>query len=260
MYVCSLLILIDLFGRGYSAAPDPNVYRYNSALYISQVSLCLQSSSIAWSSFAIVGYSLGGAIAADFASYFPNLVRGLVLVAPAGLIRSNTSWRSRFIYSLPEFLVQSFVSRRLRNDPDLASTINPDAARANSTGVRFNGVSLSESHDSSSAEVVDWQLRHHKGFLPAFISSMRFAPIHDQQDRWAVLRDNMERKHGLKEVWFVLGEMDPVIDAEDFMEDAKNVLGEEHAKFRLVKGVGHEVATERAEDIVRVLGRVLGIK
>lgn len=253
----------DLFGRGYSAAPDPRVYRYNSALYISQVSLCLQSSSISWSSFAIVGYSLGGAIAADFTSYFPNLVRGLVLVAPGGLIRTNhTSWRSRFLYStgsiLPEFFVNRLVSRRLHNNPDSASTIEPDAHTV-ATGVRFNGVSLSESQGSV-AEVVDWQLQHHKGFIPAFISSIRYAPIHQQHHRWSVIRENMDKKNShLKEVWFVLGEMDPVVDAEELMEDAKNIFGEEHAKFRLVKGVGHEVAAERADDIVRVVGRVLGM-
>ncbi|KAF1846861.1 alpha/beta-hydrolase [Cucurbitaria berberidis CBS 394.84] len=255
------VMVFDLFGRGYSSAPDPRVYRYDSALYIAQISMALQSSPIGWSSFAIVGYSLGGAIAADFASYFPNLVRGLVLVAPGGLIRTNhIGWLSKFIYSpggiLPEFFVNRLVSSKLHKNPELASTIEPDA-QAVETGVRFNGVSLSESHGSV-AEVLDWQLQYHKGFIPAFISTMRYAPLHNQHDRWGVIRENIERKQGrLKEVWFVLGEMDPVVVAEELMEDAKNVLGEELARFRLVKGVGHEVATERADEIVRVVSRVL---
>ena len=223
--------------------------------------MSLQSSPIAWSSFTVVGYSLGGGIAADFASYFPNLVRGLVLVAPGGLIRtSHIGWRSKFLYSpsgiLPEFFVHGLASRRLHNSPELASTIEPDA-QGSETGVRFNGVTLSESHGSVT-EVLDWQLQHHKGFIPAFISSIRYAPIHGQHHRWAVIRENIEKKQGrLKEVWFVLGEMDPVVVAEELMEDAKSVLGEEHARFRLVKGAGHEVATERADEIVRVVGRVL---
>ncbi|CAO2649207.1 Nn.00g065920.m01.CDS01 [Neocucurbitaria sp. VM-36] len=255
------VMVYDLFGRGYSSAPDPRVYRYDSALYIAQISMSLQSSPIHWSSFTIVGYSLGGAIAADFTSYFPNLVRGLVLVAPGGLLRTNhIGWRTRFMYSqrtiLPEFFVRGLVSRRLHSSPELASTIEPDAQGAE-TGVRFNGVSLSESHGSVT-EVLDWQLQHHQGFIPAFISSMRYAPIHEQHHRWGIIRENIERKQGrLKEVWFVLGEMDPVVVPEELMEDAKNVLGEEHARFRLVKGAGHEVATERADEIVRVVGRVL---
>lgn len=150
------------------------------------------------------------------------------------------------------------MSRRLHNNPDLASTIQPDAQTIE-TGVRFNGVSLSESNGSV-ADVVDWQLQHHKGFVPAFISTIRYAPIHEQHHRWARIKKNIERKQGhLKEVWFVLGEMDPVVVAEELMEDAKNVLGEEHAKFRLVKGVGHEIGTERVDDIVKVLSRVLGL-
>jgi len=253
--------LTDLFGRGYSSAPSPKLHRYDSTLYNNQILWALQSSPISWSSFALVGYSLGGAIAADFASYLPNLIRGLVLVAPGGLIRpKRISWKTSFMYSttsiLPEFFVEWLVSSSLRSGPE-ASTIEP-GSHTPQKGARFNGVSLSESHGPAE-EVLEWQVRHHKGFVPAFISSIRFAPIHNQQQRWSILRENMESRHShFKEVWFVLGEMDPIVDADELMEDAKSVLGDEHAKFRLVKNVGHEVAIERADDIVRVLGRIIG--
>ncbi|KAF2847630.1 alpha/beta-hydrolase [Plenodomus tracheiphilus IPT5] len=255
------VMLFDLFGRGYSSAPSPQLHRYDSTLYTNQILWALGSSPVSWSSFAIIGYSLGGAIAADFTSYLPNLVRGLILVAPGGLIRpKRISWKTSFMYStssiLPEFFVQWLVSSSLRSGPE-ASTIEPGTSTAQK-GARFNGVSLSESHGPA-AEVLEWQVQHHKGFVPAFISSIRYAPIHDQQHRWSVLKENMESRHShFKEVWFVLGEMDPIVDADELMEDAKSVLGEEHAKFRLVKNVGHEVAMERADDIVRVVGRILG--
>ncbi|KAI8940492.1 hypothetical protein NX059_004172 [Plenodomus lindquistii] len=254
------VMLFDLFGRGYSSAPSPLLHRYDSTLYTNQILWALNSSTISWSSFAIVGYSLGGAIAADFASYLPNLVRGLVLVAPGGLVRpKRTSWKTSFMYStssiLPDFFVEWLVSSSLRSGPE-ASTIEPGTS-ITQKGARFNGVSLSESHGPA-AEILEWQVKHHKGFVPAFISSIRYAPIHDQQQRWSVLKENMESRHShFKEVWFVLGEMDPIVDADELMEDAKNVLGEEHAKFRLVKNVGHEVAMERADDIVRVVGRIV---
>ncbi len=68
-----------------------------------------------------MGYSLGGGIAANFASYFPNMVRSLVLVAPSGIIRPrHMSGRSRFLYSMglvPERLVNWIVYRRLKAGP-----------------------------------------------------------------------------------------------------------------------------------------------
>ncbi|PVH92919.1 alpha/beta-hydrolase [Periconia macrospinosa] len=268
------VLLFDLFGRGYSSAPCSQAHRYDSALYMSQILLCIQSSPVPWPSFTIIGYSLGGAIAADFTSYLPNLVEGLVLVASGGLIRTkHISWKSRILYStagfIPESLIKRLVTRRLWTGPQAARSIepepdlsavssNPDEPRAG--GLRSHAVYTSSqlrllpgNDYSTVSNVVDWQILHHKGFVPAFISSIRYAPIHNQHHRWKVLAENISTKAGkLREVWLVLGETDPIIIADEMVEDAKAILGD-NLKLKIVKGAAHEVAIDSASEIVEII-------
>ncbi|KAF2643486.1 alpha/beta-hydrolase [Massarina eburnea CBS 473.64] len=274
------VMLFDLFGRGYSSGPSPSTHQYDSALYTSQILLCLQSSPIPWTSFTLIGYSLGGAIAADFTSYFPNLVEGLVLVASGGLIRTeHISWKSRLLYStgglLPESLIERLVAKRLWTGPVEARSIEPEIATASTSsssdhdepkgGLRShavytssNIVLLPENPYSTVSHVVDWQIIHHQGFIPAFISSIRYAPIHNQHQRWKKIADNIRNGTGkLNQVWLVLGEIDPIIIADELVEDAQATFGEDIVHIKIVKGSGHEVAIDRASEIVDVVEQML---
>lgn len=325
----SWLTQSDLFGRGFSDAPSPLHHHYDSCLYFSQILLCLQSSPISWSghrSFTIIGYSLGGAIAADFTSYFPYQVCGLILVAPGGLIRTkNITFKSKLLYQsswLPEWMVHRMVANRLWTGKSHTATVEPEPEAlenaetttsktdADTRSVRSGKSSRSsrsdhsrkhkskrresspgrapvisdlaeideEDHEGGAAvfltsnkkllrgkpqstvsAVVDWQVLHHKGFVPAFVSSIRYAPVHEQHHRWSIIKENIESGKGpLKEVWLVLGETDPIIIKEELIEDATAVLGEDNLQVRVVEGAGHEVAVERADEIVQVVGSVLG--
>ena len=125
--------------------------------------------------------------------------------------------------------------------------------------ISSNRVLVPGNPNSTVSAVVDWQVLHHKGFVPAFVSSIRHAPVHEQHDRWSVIKDNIEQGRGpLREVWLVLGETDPIIIKEELVEDATAVLGEDNLRVRVVEGAGHEVAVERADEIVQVVGSVLG--
>jgi pimeloyl-ACP methyl ester carboxylesterase len=262
----------------------------------------------------------------------PYQVRGLVLVAPGGLIRKkNITFKSKLLYQsswLPEWMVHRMVANRLwtgKNVIEPAPEPEPEAIevaettttktvsddtrsikssksskskkssfwseatrrhkskrRESSPGSRVSAISEpinpeDDEHDeetvflssnrallrgnpqSTVSAVVDWQVLHHKGFVPAFVSSIRHAPVHEQQDRWAVIRNNIEAGRGpLKEVWLVLGETDPIIIKEELVEDATAALGDENLRVRVVEGVGHEIAVERADEIVQVVGSVLG--
>ncbi|KAF2271107.1 alpha/beta-hydrolase, partial [Lojkania enalia] len=268
------VMLFDLFGRGYSSSPSPTMYAYDSSLYTSQILLVLSSSPLPWTSFTLIGYSLGGAIAADFTSYFPHLIYGLVLIAPGGLIRtSHISWRSKILYEtrglIPEWLVEKLVSRRLWTGPESARVIEPEAKCSveiekqghNEEEVRVKGSQavyqsshkrlLPSNPHSTVGKVVDWQVLHHAGFVKAFISSIRHAPIHNQHHRWRVIGEHMTNGKGaLKMVDFVLGEQDPIIVANEILEDARGVLGEKFMRVEVVQRAGHEVPIERPDVVV----------
>ncbi len=116
---------LDLPGRGYSSAPSPDFHPQSSTFFINVILYVLASSPLAWtgsSSFAAVGYSLGGGVIVDFASHFGGLISSVVLLAPSGLIRPyHFGWQSGLLYScslLPEWIRETLVSRRLRSSDD----------------------------------------------------------------------------------------------------------------------------------------------
>ena len=75
------VLLYDLYGRGYSDAPEG--VPYDAKLYVTQLALLLQH--LKWDRARIVGFSMGGAVAAAFVAAFPELAeRDVVLVASAG--------------------------------------------------------------------------------------------------------------------------------------------------------------------------------
>ena len=111
-------VSLDLWGRGYSDTPHD--LPQDTRLFSSAILLALASSDLCWtgpSPFTLVGYSLGGGIAANFTSFFPYLVSCLILIAPSGLVRKeHISKTSKLLYStglLPEFLIESLVKKRL---------------------------------------------------------------------------------------------------------------------------------------------------
>ncbi|OBZ79344.1 Dihydrolipoyllysine-residue acetyltransferase component of acetoin cleaving system [Grifola frondosa] len=76
------VLVYDLYGKGYSQAPK---VKYDATLFITQLALLLQY--IGWDNAHIVGFSMGGAIAAGFAAMLPQLVAGkIVFMSSAGLM------------------------------------------------------------------------------------------------------------------------------------------------------------------------------
>ncbi|KAK0659003.1 hypothetical protein DIS24_g4227 [Lasiodiplodia hormozganensis] len=294
------VMLFDLFGRGFSDSPTD--LPYDARLYTTQILLALASSPLSWTgsasqSFSIVGYSLGGGIAADFASYFyPRLVSSLVLIAPGGVMRrERVSWKSWWLYDvcpllMPQGLLRRLVGRRLYtpvggdDDATASTTAAADvgnAAQAEAgqvvAGQQGRGRSRRDSMLShpapllgadrwphvTAAGAVNWQLAHHRGFVvPAFVSSMRCAPIYGQQERWRVVGEKVEAErvaaveeggNERKGVLLLLGKDDPIVLVDEVGSDAVDALGGEDNVRTVVLEAGHEVPMSKPKEVVRAM-------
>lgn len=267
------VMLFDLWGRGYSDAPAD--LPYDARLYCTEILIALTSSSLSWTGsssstnelsqgFDLVGYSLGGGIATAFASHFPSLVRTLTLLAPSGLIRrQHMSSRSTILYStglVPEPLLLWLVKKRLLAGPmyakenkeapvfdaeDLGAAEADDDADLETTVVPLSRTRP----DIHVQQAVQWQLRNHDGFVKAFMSSIRHAPITEQQDLWHRLRDVRQDK-----ILLIAGTHDPIVFPDEIREDAESHLGEDRVEYRELDST-HDFPVTDSRDVVKAIFR-----
>ncbi|EGN94947.1 hypothetical protein SERLA73DRAFT_187220 [Serpula lacrymans var. lacrymans S7.3] len=148
------VLLYDLYGRGYSDAPQTT---YDVSLHTTQLALLMQH--IQWENAHVVGLSMGGAVAAAFSVQFPQLVNGKVaLIASAGLVESDDISRTVKFMSSP--LIQTVTSlkpfqhymRRLANSTETTAS-------------------------DPIAEIVRFQSAHLPGYNAAVASCLRDGPI-----------------------------------------------------------------------------------
>ena len=210
---------------------------------------------------------MGGGISASFTSYFPAMVESLVLIAPGGLIRpSRISRSSKLLYGnlLPSFLVSYFVGARLRGSSGVHPAVGGKAKSTSPVEVAESEVPghPANARDSdapifpdrpaiSIAKAVAWETDAHPGFLASFISSIKFAPVSFEHERWRLIGRQCEARRASEEpdeirgltenkVLVILGAQDPVIDANETEEDATAALGKDNLEVVRLRGA-HDV-------------------
>jgi len=111
-----------------------------------------------------------------------------------------------------------------------------------------------------------WQLQHHRGFVPAYMSTMRHAPLYDAQQVWLRLgrllasrrREDGSSKvsPGLRsgKVLLVIGADDQVVIKDELIVDANEALGEDGFEIPVLKG-GHEIAMTKGEEVAEIAVR-----
>lgn len=228
----------------------------------------------------MVGYSLGGGIAVSFASFFPQLLSALVLLAPAGLIRDyHVSFRTRFLYSggLPNRVLKYLSGKRLRAGPlsspkpqkhklrtEDALTEELPSQRAAQAQV------LSRSYPNVTVPAaVAWQVNNHDGFVHAFVSSMRHGPILGQRQResWERLGRYIAGQKKLSaedqalnglptdKVVIMCGDSDPIIVKNELRDDASAALGND-VIFKYFSA-GHEFPSTKYDEVAQFISDTL---
>ncbi|PVH88471.1 alpha/beta-hydrolase [Cadophora sp. DSE1049] len=258
------VLLFDLFGRGYSDSVD---LPHDVRLYSTQIFLAITSSPIPWTpgGFSVIGYSLGGGIAAEFAVAFPEMVKGLVLLAPGGLFRSeHFGWQTRLMYSgiLPDGLMEWIVRGRLGGRPaerpvmKMGSEEDPslgDEAKGNRDPNFDNAVVMKSRPQFTVADVVGWQLEEQKGFVRSFVSSMMWGPIEGPRPWWRVLGEKEEK------LLVIVGEKDAIVLVEELKVDVEVAVGVGRVEYRVLEGQGHEFPFTASERVVRAVSEFWGL-
>lgn len=165
------------------------------------------------------------------------------------------SSRSKVVYStgiIPECLLLWLCKKRLLAGPmyakenkevDLAAIA---AAEEGAPDEEKLFIPLSRTRpDIHVQQAVQWQLRNHDGFVLAFLSSVRHAPITEQQAHW----ERLQRVRSDK-VLLVAGTKDPIIFPSEIREDAEKLLGMERIEFREIDST-HDFPVTESREVVR---------
>jgi pimeloyl-ACP methyl ester carboxylesterase len=150
----------DLFGRGYSDRP---AIKYDQALFLEQLSELIDILRFP-QPMTIVGWSLGGMLAAAYAAEQPGAVKRLILIAPAGLdVTLPAAARIGMLPFFGEFLI-SLAGRRI--------VINS----------LTSGLSRREFIQEYIHLICD-QMQY-RGYLRAFLSTLRYCAYRDSSSEY----------------------------------------------------------------------------
>ena len=155
----------DLYGRGYSDKPDiPNT----PALFETQLFQLLEALELR-ASFHLIGSSMGGAICVQFSCSYPEKIRSLTLVSPAGA-KLAMPWTSKVLQIK---LVGELIPRGL-------------ARRTYLSKIRENF--FYESLTSRFVERLSHQMEH-PGFFESLLSTLRHFPLSDMEEAYRALAE-----------------------------------------------------------------------
>lgn len=201
------VLVYDLYGRGYSDRPGG---MQDGAFFSRQLAELLAHEGVE-DDITLIGYSMGGAIATDFAARSPDRIRQLILLAPAGT-RSLKQGFDRRVAELP--------------------VIGDWMMRARFPRLHRRGVEAERGLPSSVDRIQDRQIEElrWRGFTPAVLASLR-----------GILSAPLEAEHravaeaGIP-VLAIWGEEDVVVPASGAGQLA---LWNREARQDVIPGAGH---------------------
>ncbi|KAJ5711867.1 hypothetical protein N7488_006023 [Penicillium malachiteum] len=217
-------VLVDLWGHGLSDTP---ILPHSASLFHSLITTVLDT--LAWDSTHVLGYSFGGSTAASFTAQWPERVKSMVLVAPAGLVRfegfSSTEQRYLVGGEDEEEEAGKWVIEWLEGG-ELVVPNDWEERVANEEVV---------------AEAVrDWEMKVHEGHMASVVGIVRDGGV------WGKHAEFMAAAKTGVPGFCVLGQLDDLCSVQD-LEDVgmRNVA--------VVSEVGHGVVRQRVSEVASLV-------
>ncbi|KAI0423658.1 Alpha/Beta hydrolase protein [Xylaria sp. FL1042] len=234
---------MDLWGRGYSDTPLD--YRHDVGN---------------GNSFSIVAFSLGGLISLAFAGAYPEAIRSLVLLGPAGLLRKLPEGYEDRLMLNPELALSQEANReKVRQILGVSPTspaFNFQAGQKGVTPLETGPSRVEGSFDMGA--VLQWQFDHHQGHVHSFQDTVRYGPLRGREDLWGKVSDIIAGRtrpdptlHGPK-LPVSPGQDDDVVVGEETTEDILKLLPPDHLQVGYLPG-GHGFPYPNSEKITETV-------
>ncbi|KAI1390835.1 Alpha/Beta hydrolase protein [Hypoxylon trugodes] len=253
------VMLFDLWGRGYSDTPLG--CRHDVRLFASQILLALGSSPLSWAgsgNFSIISFSLGAPISLAFVGAFPQSIRSLVFLGPAGLIRRLPDGYEDQLMHRPELaLSQEALREKVRqilgvspSNTALNIRLNPESVISAKKGPPR----VEKTFDMGG--VLQWQFDYHQGHIHSFQDTVRYGPLQNREDLWRTACDIIAGRtrpdsalHKSRLLVF-FGQSDDVVVGTETTEDILKLLPSSHLEVEYLPG-GHGFPYPNSEKITQ---------
>lgn len=215
------VLVYDLYGRGYSDRPrGPQ----DAAFFVTQLEDLLETLGIE-DDITLLGYSMGGAIATSYAATYPERLRQMVLLAPAGM-GHDLGPVARLVQNynrLGAWLMLALYERTYRAGTEAERGQSPEVDR-----------------------VVDLQLAelNWRGFVPAVLASLRGMLDEDLED------DHRDISREGIQVLAIWGRDDDVIPISGM---GKLAEWNRVARHEVIEGAGHGLAYTHPEEVLHAM-------
>lgn len=215
------VLVYDLYGRGFSDRPTGP---QDTAFFVAQLADLLEDQGID-GDVTLLGYSMGGAIVTAFAATYPEKMRQIVLIAPAGM-GHDLGWIERAVRergALGTWLGLALYPRSLR------AALRIEAARP-----------------SAIDGIVDLQRDEltYQGFVPSVLASLR-----------GMLTENLSSEHaeigreGIP-VLAIWGREDAVIPIGGM---GKLAEWNRSARHEVIEGAGHGLTYTHPDAVIHAM-------
>lgn len=181
---------------------------------------------------ALIGYDMGGAVAAGFAAKYPNSCLSLTLLSPIGIkYRPHVN--------------EKLLNRKYIGEYTMS---NQKSVLPNVQEADFYEVSEDAPHRyliNKQVDMVRWQIKYTHGYLGALLSTYRYFPLRGMEELFTAIGRHPRR------TLTILGDRDTVCNYKKCIK----IVEESFPKGNIVDIVdcGHNTPFEKFEDVVREL-------